>query len=302
MKKWPHLFVLIVVLLSTFMSHSQNYIKTEYIGTSRYVNNLGEKSNYRGDMVKTQANILLPLSFKKDADSLITMWAVNINETYATLDNHGLSYELAPKSILNTSLSAVYITPLSHKWSVFSSLGVGIYAAPDNVTLKSILVNGGVLFIRKMKESLSLGAGLGVTNAYGAPMAIPMFYLDWKTQGKYEIKVAIGGLSTEVSAMAKLNNKLNLRLVAVEMDGMASVMEVEGKSMIFGMNTVKSLIKPEYLITKSAILSLGIGAVWDRSATLNERTLKSLFDSFGDESIAHFNPAFVANIALSYNF
>lgn len=94
---------------------------------------------------------------------------------------------------------------------------------PNQIAWRSILANGAVVFVYKLRENLDIGVGAGLTNSFGVPMILPMGYLNWRTSGKYEIRVDMSS-GLKVTAAKWLNRKFKLELTAIEMDGISSVM------------------------------------------------------------------------------
>ncbi|MBD4335566.1 hypothetical protein GUH15_05645, partial [Xanthomonas citri pv. citri] len=81
------------------------------------------------------------------------------------------------------------IRSLSDKWSIIASVGGGVYAPLDGVSMKTLLANGAIIFVYKLRKNLDLGIGAGLTNSYGIPMILPMMYFSWRNAGRYELKV-----------------------------------------------------------------------------------------------------------------
>ena len=57
------------------------------------------------------------------------------------------------------------------------------------VSMKTLLANGAIIFVYKLRKNLDLGIGAGLTNSYGIPMILPMMYFSWRNAGRYELKV-----------------------------------------------------------------------------------------------------------------
>lgn len=221
------------VLCISSSVQAQVYLKTEY-GTSslfKDVNNV--ETGGSGDYIKMQGGFSLPLQYKQYENGRIKMWAVSFDAAYGLFDNNKIPIDVHPDEILNTSVSLSFLTPLSEKWSLLAILGGGIYSKPSQISAKSILGNGGALFIYHILNNLDVGIGIGLTNSYGTPMGLPMGYINWRIDGKYELKVNMLE-NMEISGALNLNKKIKLRLIGFELDGMSSVMEVNGKSKIFG--------------------------------------------------------------------
>ena len=122
-----------------------------------------------------------------------------------------------PDNLLNASLNISHIRPLSDKWSIIASVGGGVYAPLDGVSMKTLLANGAIIFVYKLRKNLDLGIGAGLTNSYGIPMILPMMYFSWRNAGRYELKVDMSS-GMKVSVATWLNKKLKLELTALDMD------------------------------------------------------------------------------------
>ncbi len=270
-------------MIAAIESHAQGWLKTEYMTSSKYGYEEGEKIG-SGDLMKISGAYNLPFSLKQNERGQVTMWSASIYGAYGILNNKSGAAGFNPNEILNTSINLTHIRPISAKWSLLITLGGGIYSAPDEIKANSILVNGGVIFMYKLRNNLDLGIGAGLTNSFGIPVAMPMFLVNWNALGKYDLKVNMSS-GLEISGAYKFNNKFKLKLVAMEVDGMSAVMNVNGESMIYASATLKSYLCPEYKIGKSSTLYLGVGGNWLRSADLTNRTLKDFFNSmFSDKN------------------
>jgi len=107
----------------------------------------------------------------------------------------------------------------------------------------------------------------------------------------------------EISASAKFNNTFNLKLIAIEIDGMSAVMDIEGKSMIYSSTFMKSYLVPEYKIGKSSTLYMAMGGAWLGTASLSKRTLKGFWDTFKkDDNDYHFNSSGYFTVGFKYGF
>lgn len=297
-------FVLgLLFLLVYAKSGAQNYFKTDYSGTSHYVDENGEKIDGKGDMLKAQLGVLIPLYVKQHANKQTTMWAINLSGAYAKFNHKNLADRNFPDEVINANVAGLYLRPISDRWSLLASAGVGLYADPDQLSADAILASGGAVFIYHWLENFDVGIGAGVSNAFGVPMVMPMVYLKWKKDGMYEISATMMN-SVELAASVKFTDFLKLRLVAFEMDGITSVIKVDDTSMIFGSNSLRSFLSPEFNLGKKAIFHFGAGATWMRSAEVQERSLKTLFKSFSedDKPNSYFQPSVLLNVGFKYNF
>ena len=165
---------------------------------------------------------------------------------------------------------------------MIASLGCGIYAVPNQIAWRSILANGAVVFVYKLRENLDIGVGAGLTNSFGVPMILPMGYLNWRTSGKYEIRVDMSS-GLKVTAAKWLNRKFKLELTAIEMDGISSVMRIGGKSKIYSSTMMRSTLSPTFCISPKASVYFGIGGNWLRSIRISDRDFGGFLDSFRED-------------------
>lgn len=279
----------------------QGYISYDYMPESSLRDDLGNKYG-SGSMMVMSGRYNLPLSVRHDDKGRLVAWSATISGTYGILSNKGQADELNPDKILNASLNISHIRPLSGKWSMIASIGGGIYAPQHEVTTKSILANGGIVFVYQLRKNLDLGFGAGLTNSYGIPMILPMIYFSWRNAGRYELKVDMSS-GMKVSAATWLNKRLKIELVGIDMDGMAAVMEVDGKSKIYSTVMMRSYISPSYQLGKKTSIYLGIGGNWIRGISTSDRSLKGFLDNFkGNKNDPYFGvtPRFTAGIRYGF--
>ena len=198
-----------------------------------------------GSLMMVSGRYNLPLSVRHDDKGRLVAWSATVNAAYGVFHNKGQARELNPDNLLNASLNISHIRPLSDKWSIIASVGGGVYASLDGVSMKTLLANGAIIFVYKLRKNLDLGIGAGLTNSYGIPMILPMMYFSWRNAGRYELKVDMSS-GMKVSVATWLNKKLKLELTALDMDGMSAVMEVDGKSKIYSTVMLRSYISPSY--------------------------------------------------------
>lgn len=260
--------------------YGQGYIGYDYAPESTLRNKGGDRFG-RGSMKKVEGRYGIRLSAKQDSTGRTTAWTAGVSATCAMLDNHGMAASLNPSDIFNGSLSVTHLRPFAKRWDIMASLGCGIYAPKDEVSLESMMFSGALLFIYRINRNMSIGIGGGLTNSYGVPMVLPMMYFSWETRGRYELKVNMTN-SMKVSAATRFGRHLKLELVAIEMEGMAAVTEMDGQSMIYSSMTMCSYICPSLQLDKRTSIYVGFGGNWLRGTKLTKRSLKGLFESFKD--------------------
>ncbi|MDL2299175.1 DUF6268 family outer membrane beta-barrel protein [Bacteroides sp. OttesenSCG-928-E20] len=294
----------LVLFASTFASVlvAQGFFKTEYTSASSFKNDEGDNLG-SGDLLKFSGRYSFPLSVKQNYQGQPILWAVTLSGSYAAMNNRDMLLDTNPGNILNVGLNLTHQRPLSEKWSLIATLGSGVYTAPKAISVKSILVNGGVIFVYRVANNLDLGVGVGLTNSFGIPIIMPMALISWRLSGKYAVNVDIAN-AFEVSVSTHLTNRFKIKLVGIEMTGMSSVMDTNGKSMIYSSTSMSSYLAPEWKVDKATTLYLGAGGTWLREVTVTRRTLKDFFDNMfsGDKPKLHFKPAgyLVAGVRLSF--
>ena len=251
-----------------------------------------------GSLMMVSGRYNLPLSVRHDDKGRLVAWSATVNAAYGVFHNKGQARELNPDNLLNASLNISHIRPLSDKWSIIASVGGGVYAPLDGVSMKTLLANGAIIFVYKLRKNLDLGIGAGLTNSYGIPMILPMMYFSWRNAGRYELKVDMSS-GMKVSVATWLNKKLKLELTALDMDGMSAVMEVDGKSKIYSTVMLRSYISPSYQLSRKTAVYLGVGGNWIRGISMSDRSLKGFLNNFKNDED---EPCFRQTLRLTVGF
>lgn len=277
------LCVFIMVIYCQFVeAQVQIEMKTEYIGKSDYRKSENEKSEKVGDSqgaaMVHQANMTIPLSLKLNENKRPTLWAISANGAYAKLDNKNFTAPLVVDEILNIGMNLTHLRPLNDRWSILATIGGGIFMSNTDFSkagFKNVLGNVGTVFIRHLKPNLDLGGGIMVNNSFGFPMVFPALYLNWKTEGKYAVKIALmQGL--ELSVGYDLTKNFRLNLIA-EMNGQTALLQQEEKDKMFSHLYMIAGFRPEIKIGKKISIPLTVGMNLWRPAQITDRTLKSMF-------------------------
>ncbi|MDR1557853.1 MAG: DUF6268 family outer membrane beta-barrel protein [Tannerellaceae bacterium] len=293
--------LVLLVLGTSYNVHAQAYFKSEYATASSFKDENNQETGGSGDMFKLQGGFSLPLSYKQYDNGRVKALAVSLDAAYGIFNNKGISTDLHPDNILNTTVSLTYLTPISNKWSLLAVLGGGVYSDPSKITAKSILGSGGALFVYHILDNLDIGVGVGVTNSYGVPMALPMGYINWHMDGKYEVRVNMLE-NMEISGAVKFNDWFKLRLIGFELDGMSAVMDVDGESKLFGTMSMKSGLQADFKIGKQSSIQITGGGNWYRDAVVVNRSIKDYFRWFGREFDPSFKTAGYFSIGYKYGF
>lgn len=281
MKRFQAVLIVSICIGFPATLFGQGYVSSEYLSSSSLRDEAGNRFG-SGGMWRFSGRYTLPLSVKRNDRGQLTAWSATLNYTYASLQNKGAATALNPDRILNTSLNVSHLRPISERWSLIASLGCGVYAAPNQIAWRSILANDAIFFVYKLREDLDIGVGAGLTNSFGVPMILPMGYLNWRSSGKYEIRVDMSS-GLKVTAAKWLNQKFKLELTAIEMDGISSVMRIDGKSKIYSSTMMRSTLSPTFSISPKASVYLGIGGNWLRSIKISDRSFGGFLDSFRED-------------------
>lgn len=275
--------VLLVVLLACFSlwGFSQGFVNYDCLSSSSFKDKDGNRHG-SGNLQKISGRYTIPLSRKLNERNQLTAWNMTLSASYGMMENKGEAQELNPDCVLNTSLTVSNLHPLSKRWSLIISLGCGIYAEPDEIRWQSLLANGAFIFTYRLHDNLSIGIGGGLTNSYGVPIVMPMGYLNWKTNGRYEVTIDIAN-APKIQVATQVGKVVRLELTAIEMDGMSAVMQMDGKQKIYSSTMLRSGLNASFRLFGKASVYAGLGGVWLRSTKITDRNLKSFFKSLSDD-------------------
>lgn len=292
------LFVTACLSLTT-MLYSQLYIKSEYISPSGFKDENGNDTGGSGYSTVIDGGIRVPFYMRMNEDNRPTAWAAALSGTYASLHNKGLSDRHGYPEILNLQVGLMHLRPVSDKWSLLASLGAGLFTSDLNrVSRRSILGNGGVLFIKHANKNLDWGVGAALNNALGYPMLFPSLYLDWQLGGKYDFKLSVYD-SFEVGLGMRVGDDLKLSLVG-ESKGLMSAVERDRKAMYFVTQYGYAGFQPEYKLAEGLAVFATGGISFRRDTYFQARTLKAFYES--KDRYPHFNPSAYFAAGIKYGF
>ena len=249
-----------------------------------------------------QGGVNIPVSMKMDENNHPTAWMVGLGASYASMDNKDLS-EYMESQIFNAQLAVSYIRPLSKRWSLLASAGVGLFMNTGSLAYARwdhVMGVGMAAAIWHLRDNLDLGMGVALNTSFGYPMVFPALFVDWRLEGRYMVNVSMmdGGA---ISGGMQLHKLLRLKLVG-SMNGMLAFVERDGKDKIFTQQYITTGLQPELTITKSLSVPITVGLSAYRAAFYDDRTLKAMFKSMDREYDPHFSPAFYTSIAVKYGF
>lgn len=289
-----------IICILGITAQAQISVKSEYIPYSKFKDENGNNLVGKADLKTIDGGIKIPVSIKMNENNKPTAWAIALSGTYASMGGaKGLSKEYYMPEILNAQMGLIHMRPLNEKWSMIATLGAGIYSSDlDNISGKSILGQGGVLFIRHAKPNFDWGIGVAINNALGYPMIFPSLYLDWRLDGRYDFKLSLYD-SFEVSLGYKINDNFKLSIIG-ESKGLMSAVKRDGKSMYYVAQYGYAGIQPEYKLAENfAVFATG-GISFARDTYFQSRTLKAFFDS--KEDYPHFGISAYFSVGIKYGF
>lgn len=280
-------------------AYSQVQFQADYMSPSTLKDSDGN-SYGKGSMARIAANATLPFQYELDEDHQISrLWAVTLSAKYASLNNTGLSYEHVPDRMINMSINLTHIRPLNERWKLMASIGVGIYSRPNHIVFKSLLANGGAIFVYKMRRNLDLGVGGALTNSFGFPAILPAIYFSWASKGKYEIDLSmLNGFKLSVKRV--WNEKIATTLTALDMDGMSAVFRRDGKWKIYSTTLMRSYFQFDYKYNPHWTFFGGLGSTWNRSSRLVDRKFKNFYKMFNRNGRMHFTPSMMIRIGADF--
>lgn len=293
-----------VALLATFamfkLQGQQLEITTGHLSQSDFADHQ-KISHGKGEQYRIGLKYYQPLSTKLNDNCDPTLWTMAIQGHLYDLRGTGEAAKQNPNDILNASANLTHIRPISERWSIIATLGVGIYSAHDEISWSSLLANGGCLFIYKASSTFSIGGGIGLTNAYGAPMVVPMTYIKWNPKGRLEFDLNISnGIKASIQMQFGQNFKLKWNLL--DMEGVTSVAKMNGKNKLYSSMMLSSYLTPSFHFSKKLSIFIDAGANMVRTSKITDRKIKYLFGGQKDEDKRHFRPAGKLGAGIRYDF
>lgn len=295
-------FVLLFLGFMPMFLCAQNYIEAGYTPSRTFLdkdrNNCGS-----GDLWQIKGMYSHTFSTKLNENGQPIVWAGTINGMYAKMNNKGYAAEYNPEQILNLGFNLTYIRPLTKKnpkWYMMTSIGTGIYSAPNDIAWRSFLVNGGVVFVYRLKENLDIGIGAGLTTSFGVPLVMPMTFVKWTSSGQYEINIeAMNNIKASVAR--RFGNKFKLAAVC-DMDGMSSVFREEGKNKLYSVMRMRAYLRPELQVAKKSSVYMNVGFDLYNSVNVTNKSIKGFADNFTKDDRWKFDHGFNIMVGFKYGF
>lgn len=292
---------LTVVLVKAY---GQVELKTEFLGSSRYTNGNNIKTTDKGGAKVFSLNANIPLSVEVDENQKpVKVLGIGFAGEYTTFSNGKIEDVVGPDKIVNANLSLYHLRPMSEKWSILVSLGIGVYTSHTDLSkvgFHNLMANGGVIFIRHIRNNLDVGLGPVINTLLGYPMVFPGVYVKWKTHGNYEVNVSMfNGL--EASAGKKFSEHFKLDIIAA-FNGSLALENKNNKKLMFTHQYFYTGLQPEIKLGTRWSISALAGLAAGRTAYYQERTLKSIFKSDNNVHHPHFGAAPYGSVSLKLDF
>ncbi|SHM78737.1 hypothetical protein SAMN05444266_11123 [Chitinophaga jiangningensis] len=207
-------------------------ISTDFLPASHYIR--------PEDSVKTQSTTSqlrynfgasFVLSSKTDtATRKMRMWTADFSGTYTKLDNKDYTKTIFPGELLQASAGLKYIHSLNNNWTLLAMVDGTIGTDMEEITFDDLFLQGGVLFLKQHNKRFAYGVGVVLTNAFGTPMVLPAFGIQYKTDSRFKIDI---NFPEKISIGTQLNSFTELAL-AVRVRGGAydATNGVDGKKLM----------------------------------------------------------------------
>jgi len=295
--------ILSTILFTSIQSYAQVYLKTEYIGSSKFRDADNNETGGKGDAKIFSGGVQIPLSVKMNENNHPTAWGIGLGGSYTSFGNKRIPNEQCPSDMVNAQLTFTHLRPISKNWSILAALGAGAYTTDTDlskVSMRNVLGHGGLIFIWHLRDNLDLGMGAAVNTSFGYPMAFPAIYLNWELRGRYEVKIQMMN-AFEVSAGMNMHKNFKLSIIG-EMGGSLALEKINGKKMMFTHQYMIAGLRPEFVFGKSFSIPVTLGISALRPAFYTERSLSAFFKEMGREHDPHFPIAPYASVAFKYKF
>lgn len=298
MKKILFLVVLGFAVKSVY---GQGHIEAGYTPSRKFMKDEDNEKLGAGDMWQLRGRYTFLFSAKQNARKQLVVWSGTLSGMYAHMNNEGMAAEANPNDVLNVAFNVSHLRPFSPRWYMMASLGIGVYTVPKDISFKSILANGAVIFAYKLRDNLDIGAGAGLTNSYGVPLIMPMGFLKWNITGPYEVNVEVAG-HMKASVSREFPDRFRLSLVPIDMDGMSAVAKRNGDYKIYGATRMRAYIRPEYKTGKKSYIYAEMGTSLYHTVKMSDRSYKGFANAFKGDDSWEFGRAFHIMAGFKYGF
>ena len=292
---------LVILGFTAINIYGQGYVEAGYTPSRNFMKDEDGEKLGTGDMWQLRGRHTFQFSAKLNEREQPIVWSGTLSGMYAHMNNDGMAAEVNPNDILNVSFNVSHLRPLSSRWYMMASLDIGVYAVPKDISFKSILASGAIIFAYKLRDNLDIGVGAGLTNSYGVPLIMPMGFLKWNITGPYEVNVEVAG-SMKASVSRVFSDRFRLSLVPMDMDGMSAVVKQNGDYKIYGVTRMRAYIRPEYKIGKKSYIYTEIGTDLYHTVKMSDRSYKGFINAFKGDDSWEFGQAFHIMAGFKYGF
>lgn len=280
---------------------AQVYLKSAWIGPSEYNDSNSSDTKGKGSAYMLRGGLQLPLSVKTDtllqgADAvpIQSVWAIRLDGSHTRFNHHAMEQHGFPTNVYNYRMGVVYLHTLNQKWTLWSTLGAGVYASSASIGIHQVVGEAAVIFVRTITPNLKVGAGLAFDNTFGFPMVYPGLIVDWAIDGKggkYFARLN----SNEIKAGIKYSDKFQL-YVNFDVFGASALYKDE----MFTHMYYAVGVTPEFKIGKYFSIPVTLGVSASRNMYVNDRTVQDFFSYLGKENLPHFAPSPFVSVGVTY--
>ncbi|WP_303013963.1 DUF6268 family outer membrane beta-barrel protein [uncultured Bacteroides sp.] len=292
---------LMVLVFTAISAYGQGYVEVGHTPSRNFMEDEGGEKLGAGNMWQLKGRYTFPFLVKQNERKQPMVWSGTLNGMFSHMNNNGMAAEVNPNDILNLSFNVSHLRPISSRWYMMASFGIGLYTIPNDISFKSILANGAVIFAYKLRDNLDVGIGAGLTNSYGVPLIMPMGFLKWNMTGLYEVNMEVAS-SMKASVSRTFSHKFRFTLVPIDMDGMSAVVKRNEKYAIYGATRMRTYISPELKVGSQSCLYVAVGVELLHSVKVSDRSYKGFISSFKGNSSWRFGCAFHVMAGFKYGF
>ena len=114
-------------LIGSLPVSAQLYLRTDYITSSSFRDETNQKVGGSGDVKLIQGSFNIPVYLKMDKNNHPKIWGIGGGISYMNMNNKQLASYIDLSCIFNAQIALTHLRPISEKWSLLASLGIGMY-------------------------------------------------------------------------------------------------------------------------------------------------------------------------------
>ncbi|WP_113614266.1 DUF6268 family outer membrane beta-barrel protein [Chitinophaga flava] len=273
-------------------------INVDYLPASHYIR---PEDSLKMPATTSQQRISLGAAFllSSHVDTItgkVRTWSLGAFGTYSKFTNKDYEKQIFPDELLGTQISLLHKRTINSKWSLMAMVSAGVFTDMEKIDYEDVVINGGVIFIKRYNPRFSLGIGAVLTNSFGAPMVLPAFLLSWKTNGRFKVEVNI---PEKISVSSTLNKYDDLAL-ALRLSGAAFDVEKhpDNKRQL-GYSEITVGLENTFHLTRKVDFNIAGGSVLVSSVQFREKKLSSIFSDVPSHRLA---TNFYLSAGVRWNF